>query len=208
MEAVKARKPSLREQQKASSRERFLDAAVVVFKEVGFRNATVDQIVNEAGASRATFYLHFKDKTSLAAGLARRLTPRAKEQFEALSRMNSPSVQALEKWVAAYQLTSQSQTVEGKMLLEALASDSAFIHEYHVYLEFLADHVMKEALAKVPSKRRGVVRSKFIMICLTMDRYVTINVDSDRKFPAANAERAIAEMLKREFFDEQEELAS
>jgi len=203
MEAVKVKKMSLREQQKASSRERLLDAAIVVFNAVGFRNATIDQIASEAGASRATFYLHFKDKTSVAAGIARRLTPIAKASFEALAQLRAPSLQALEKWVAAYRLRSAAGSLEAQMLREALAWDPAFTREYHAYLNFLADHVMIEALAKVPARRRSIVRSKFIMICLTLDRYTDLSVGEDDVFPALNPEKAIAEMLKRELFDEQ-----
>jgi len=204
MEAVKVKRPSLREQQKAASRERLLDAAVEVFNEVGFRNATIDQIVSAAGAARATFYLYFKDKTAVAAGIARRLTPKARASFETLATLRDPSLQTLEKWVASYRMNSPSGSLEAQMVSEALAWDPAFVSEYHGYLEYLADTVMAPAIAKVPARRRPVVRSKFIMICLMFDRYNSVTHNSEQEvFPGGNAEKAIAEILKRELFDEQ-----
>ncbi|MFM0394978.1 TetR/AcrR family transcriptional regulator [Paraburkholderia phytofirmans] len=203
MEAVKVKRPSLREQQKAASRERLVDAAVEVFSEVGFRNATIDQIVNAAGAARATFYLYFKDKTAVAAAIGRRLTPRVRTSYEALAALRDPTVQSLEKWVASYRMNSPSGSLEAQMVSEALAWDPAFVSEYHGYLEHLADTVMAEAMARVPTKRRPLVRSKFIMICLMLDRYLSVTVRSEEGFLGGNAEKAIAEILKRELFDEQ-----
>jgi AcrR family transcriptional regulator len=53
---------TLRDAQKRFTRNRLLDASLEAFNEVGYASATVDQIVASAGASRATFYLHFSGK--------------------------------------------------------------------------------------------------------------------------------------------------
>lgn len=59
------RKPNLREDQKALTRRRLLDAARDVFYAQGYRVATVDQIVAVIGASRQTFYHHFAGKEAI-----------------------------------------------------------------------------------------------------------------------------------------------
>lgn len=59
------RKPSLREDQKALTRKRLLDAARDVFYSYGYRVATVDQIVAVIGASRQTFYHYFAGKEAV-----------------------------------------------------------------------------------------------------------------------------------------------
>lgn len=46
-------------------RERLLDAGRSVFAEVGYAAATVDDIIERAGTSRATFYRYFKSKEDL-----------------------------------------------------------------------------------------------------------------------------------------------
>lgn len=56
---------SLREAQKQLTRERLLESAQEVFATKGYVNATVDDIAAKAGASRATFYLHFDSKLAI-----------------------------------------------------------------------------------------------------------------------------------------------
>jgi AcrR family transcriptional regulator len=57
-----APKPTLREAQKQFTRQRLLDAAAASFEEKGYARTTIDDIVSGAGATRATFYLHFGAK--------------------------------------------------------------------------------------------------------------------------------------------------
>ncbi len=56
---------SLREAQKQLTRQRLLDSAQEIFSTKGYVNATVDDIAATAGASRATFYLHFESKLAI-----------------------------------------------------------------------------------------------------------------------------------------------
>jgi AcrR family transcriptional regulator len=58
-------RPSLREAQKAFTHERLLEAAESEFAARGYAATTVDQIVARAGATRATFYLHFRSKADV-----------------------------------------------------------------------------------------------------------------------------------------------
>jgi AcrR family transcriptional regulator len=58
-------KQSLREAQKQFTHDRLLQAAVDEFSERGYSATTVDDIVSRAGATRATFYLHFKGKAEM-----------------------------------------------------------------------------------------------------------------------------------------------
>lgn len=53
---------TLRSRQKEETRRRLMDAAMAVFAEKGYSAATVDEIARYAGASTATFYLHFRRK--------------------------------------------------------------------------------------------------------------------------------------------------
>jgi AcrR family transcriptional regulator len=52
----------LREEQKALTRARIVDAAKSVFEEHGYGAASIGTITDVAGINRATFYLHFPDK--------------------------------------------------------------------------------------------------------------------------------------------------
>lgn len=57
--------PSLRDQQKAATRLRLLEAAAVVFARRGFHGASVDEIVREAGATTGALYANFAGKEDL-----------------------------------------------------------------------------------------------------------------------------------------------
>jgi AcrR family transcriptional regulator len=57
--------PGLREQQKAATRLRLLDAAEAVFARRGFHGASVDEIAREAGATTGALYANFAGKEDL-----------------------------------------------------------------------------------------------------------------------------------------------
>lgn len=56
---------SLREQQKAATRLRLLQAAEAVFARRGFHGASVDEIAREAGATTGALYANFSGKEDL-----------------------------------------------------------------------------------------------------------------------------------------------
>ena len=92
------RKPTLRDAQKAHTRQRILDAARAVFFREGYYGATVDQVVAEAGASRPTFYLHFKDKDEILRELMANYAARAVPHMERLPGPR-PTVDELRTWL-------------------------------------------------------------------------------------------------------------
>src|SRR5712675_940902 len=55
----------LRDEQKAATRLRLLDAAQTVFAQRGFHGASVDEIAREAGATTGALYAHFAGKEAL-----------------------------------------------------------------------------------------------------------------------------------------------
>jgi AcrR family transcriptional regulator len=58
-------RPRASEKRSRDSRALLLDGAAKVFAERGYRAATVDQIVAQAGLSKGTFYWHFDSKEQL-----------------------------------------------------------------------------------------------------------------------------------------------
>ena len=94
------RKVTLRDIQKADTHQRLLDAASRVFDREGFDAATVDQIASEAGASRPTFYAHFKDKQQVLAELMDMYRMRALPFIERFPGPN-PTVGDIKIWLHA-----------------------------------------------------------------------------------------------------------
>src|SRR6202012_3947737 len=76
--------PGKREQTKLANRQTILDAARVVFRELGFEAATVRDIIRRTGLSVGAFYNYYRSKEEVFAALAddgaRRFRPILHEQ--------------------------------------------------------------------------------------------------------------------------------
>lgn len=118
------RKPTLRDAQKAHTRQRLLDAARDVFYREGYYGATVDQIVEEAGASRPTFYLHFKDKEEVLGELVAIYRTRAQPYLERLPGPR-PTVDELKKWLEEMGAFTQQEAALYSVLGEVSTHRSA-----------------------------------------------------------------------------------
>lgn len=59
------RRVTLRQELKEFTRRKIFDAALQCFAEKGYVNTTIDDIVTEAGTTRTSFYVHFKNKADL-----------------------------------------------------------------------------------------------------------------------------------------------
>ena len=93
-------RPSIREAQKASTFELLLQAAEELFSERGYAATTIEQIASRAGASRATFYLHFEGKWQAAGALMdRRLMPETIRYYERLDALGVPDRDQLRAWL-------------------------------------------------------------------------------------------------------------
>lgn len=77
MSADQTTAPVRRQRRSAVTRRRLLDAAEIVFGEVGFHAAAISQITQTAGVAQGTFYVHFTSKeelfTQLVADISRSL---------------------------------------------------------------------------------------------------------------------------------------
>jgi AcrR family transcriptional regulator len=91
-------KPTIREAQKALTRQRITDAARRLFYEQGYYTTSIDQIAIEAGASHPTFYLHFRDKEELLGRIAEEYAEGVREYAENFPSPK-PTIEALRTWL-------------------------------------------------------------------------------------------------------------
>jgi AcrR family transcriptional regulator len=191
---------SIREEQKQRTRERLLDAAFEVFKEVGFRSATIDEIMKRAGANRATFYLHFHDKIDIAAGLGRRSATRVADRFRLLDNLVSPTREDVRAWL----VDDFAEKLKDKVLLhviqEASASDPAFGQEYLDYFGRIAERVMVNTVARWPEEQRPLARSKIVCLFIMMDRIEFHHLCQNLDFRGCDPLDAVAGILWNELF--------
>lgn len=80
-----------RQQRSIDRVEALLDTAEVVFREVGYDNATTNVIAERAGIPVGTLYRWFPDKAALAEGLAGRYLARLTERYEGFITSEPPA---------------------------------------------------------------------------------------------------------------------
>ena len=92
----------IRQQQKLMTHERLLDAAVQVFLERGYADATIDDIVAAAAVGRATFYLHFKSKPEVMRDIIQAREDQNEELIQELDADQCPTRASLETWLKRF----------------------------------------------------------------------------------------------------------
>lgn len=102
-ERLKERPPRgrLRAAQREFTRSKLIEAGIEVFAQRGYARATIDEIAERAGATRATFYLHFKSKSDLLPELMMRSAVHYQRIFHELSPVvHEPTWESVRGWLA------------------------------------------------------------------------------------------------------------
>ena len=98
-EAARANRANRRQRaQRAETRERLIEGAIRVFAASGYAQASIEDVLIEAGVSRASFYSHFAGKAALAEAIADALVPLWQPLFAELADMQLPSLAGLQHW--------------------------------------------------------------------------------------------------------------
>lgn len=84
MEEVLTRKRLTREESRAQTRERLLDAASNVFVRDGIEAASIEEVTEAAGYSRGAFYSNFESKDELLCAVIDREIQRENQEIDAI----------------------------------------------------------------------------------------------------------------------------
>ncbi|GCD95939.1 TetR/AcrR family transcriptional regulator [Embleya hyalina] len=129
--------PDLRAQQKRYTRQRLIAAAAGLFEAKGYEATTVDDIVAEAGAARATFYLHFTGKGDIVAELADHIWADTAAMFAAFGELPDWSHASIRAWLGAYVTRGEENRQALRIFAEQLPHALRDQHQEHVK-EFVA----------------------------------------------------------------------
>lgn len=125
-DAAASQSVSLRERRRLQTRNDLLAAATAVFRARGYRGATVDEIASTAGASRGTFYAHFKDKGEIAVEIGTSCLPDFAAEFRRLAALPDPTPAAVAQWLSAFIVVFDSHITAFAVGMEASTADSTF----------------------------------------------------------------------------------
>ena len=167
----------LREQQKAYTRQRLLEAGRRVFDTVGYLPATIDDIVRSAGASRATFYLHFKSKRELAAALLEAGRPDGERRFRELGLLLEENGPLLRKqlygWLAERLDASAREPGASRALLQAATLEPELEALLMSMSETLVDSLVRY-LDVFPGPGRAAARARVLVLETMTQRLLTL----------------------------------
>lgn len=99
--AARPRRGGLRAAQREFTRARFIESAITEFGARGYARTTVDDIVTRAGATRATFYLHFKSKADILLELNERVLAAFAGVYDDLATIaENPTTEHIREWLS------------------------------------------------------------------------------------------------------------
>ena len=148
-----------------------------MFAERGYPDATVDEIASEAGASRATFYLHFKSKTELTAALVEDVTPTAVQRYRLLDEVlasSDPSLRDklrdwLHDWLGIWRQAAQASHA----LLQAAMLEPEVEKQRLRQSEALVD-ALENYFARLPEAERGPARDRLLVLEIMTQRILSL----------------------------------
>lgn len=179
----------LREQQRALTRQRLIEAARQVFAARGYPDATVDEIASEAGASRATFYLHFKSKTDLTAALVADVTPFAVERYrlldDLLANADSSLRDKFRAWLADWLgIWSQSAQMSHALLQAATLEPELETQRLHQSEALVG--ALEHYFAGLAEADRATARDRLLLLEIMTQRILALA--SMQSLPMAESE--------------------
>lgn len=182
------RAPSLREEQKRFTRLRLIEAAKEVFARTGYASATIEDITNAAGASRATFYLHFKGKAEIVNELFLDvLLPDSNLIYERLHELGDPGWEDVRAFVEGTYAYWDRHAVILEILQQAHSVDPEGITETWSFA--LQDTAAKlgHYMESVLGVDGEVARLRAIMLIGLLDRFWFFT-----RLPGVEASRELA----------------
>lgn len=96
------RRRSIHGEHKSLTRRLLIEAALERFNDLGYHSTRIEDIVGAAGASRSTFYLHFKGKIDIIHELVAIVEPEAEEIFARFDDVEQVSWEGLRDTIVTF----------------------------------------------------------------------------------------------------------
>jgi len=147
-------RPSLRDAQRALTRDRLLTGARELFAEKSYLEATIDGIAERAGVARATVYLHYETKGALAQDLLIQDMTAQRRFYHKLADIldqdgPAPDREALAAWLRRYAKVFNDRRTTLSLFNVVIGSDPDFLQVIKRERDALFDDVG----ARIPAFR-------------------------------------------------------
>lgn len=132
------------------TRGRILDAALDVFARKGYHDASVDEIVDKAGASKGSIYFHFPNKQRLFLALVDKFADVLERRVAEAIAPEAAGIRRVRAALVAVLTTFGRYRAPAKLLLvQAVGLGSAFEEkrwEVHQRFALLIQHYLEQAI--------------------------------------------------------------
>lgn len=143
---------ALQERQREETRRRLVEAAGRVFERKSYVDTRVEDVLAEAGVSRATFYAHFDGKLALVSAIAAEFMPQWRKLFDRLVEMPAFTPELLDAWTRAYVDIYRRNEATCILLTQVSALETDFYWQLAdaqaALIDQLADHIPAFARAQ------------------------------------------------------------
>ncbi len=126
------------------TRATLLDAAADLIGRQGFRETTIDEIANAAGASRATVYSYFPSKDSIAREIVIELWDEAEALYRAFGELDEWTRESISGWIVGLVDAWEASRVRLQVQSAGLVQYDDFYIDYH--RRFVEALTMNQAL--------------------------------------------------------------
>jgi AcrR family transcriptional regulator len=185
---------SLRQQHKQLTRRRIVEAALAVFDRDGYVGARIEDVATAAGASRATFYLHFGSKLEVVRELLGPLVDESRELYRELDALEDPSWSALRGWLERALAYWQRNRTAISAVNQALAAEPALTDDF-VDAVWLSVDAMTHHLARWSGVERAEAHLRAALFVLQLERFNFLWVIRGASFDREAALDALTDSL-------------
>ncbi|MGW5385766.1 TetR/AcrR family transcriptional regulator [Nocardia sp. NPDC003963] len=138
----------MRDVQKEITRSRLMDAAIACFVNNGYRSTSIADITNEAGATRATFYLHYKSKVSIVTAILDDLDRLYQDTFDELPAVVVDATpEAVRRWLGVTVGVWESTRELSVVVAEAAAIEPEIADRRAERFDFQTERIAQALMA-------------------------------------------------------------
>ena len=184
---------SLRDEQKRLTRRRLIEGALAAFEQKGYAATTIDDIVAEANASRATFYLHFKSKADVVLVMTETLGRRWRELYLELTSGGRLSRKVLYEWLDGVVENYQTNRVSLEAIDHAVAIEPV-VAEVDLATRQESIAVMAESIERWYGGDSDDARVRAALLLVQMDRFFDLWIIRGVPFDRERAVGALSDL--------------
>jgi AcrR family transcriptional regulator len=186
------------------TQQRILDAALGVFADEGYHDASIDRITKRAGCSRVSFYQYFSSKEDVFGHLAGRMARQLGAATEALDPLtpDREGRRALRAWVSRYADTYDRYVpVFHGMQAAAESDESLAAGAARLEARVVAGIRSRLATATLPPRQLdSMIRLLLESLTHTLDDVAILGSAAPGAYPPERTEESFTDVMHRALF--------